>query len=71
VLVTVNVTIGMLTPPVGLTLFLMSAISGESVGTIARATLPFLAVLIAALFILSYVPSLVIWLPNQLMGAAR
>jgi C4-dicarboxylate transporter, DctM subunit len=71
VLVTVNVTIGMLTPPVGLTLFLMSAISGESVGTIARATLPFLAVLIAALFILSYVPSLVVWLPNQLMGAAR
>jgi C4-dicarboxylate transporter, DctM subunit len=71
VLVTINVTIGMLTPPVGLTLFLMSAISGESVGTIARATLPFLAVLIAALFTLSYVPALVVWLPNQLMGAAR
>lgn len=71
VLVTVNVTIGMLTPPVGLTLFLMSAITGESVGAIARATLPFLAVLIIALFVLCYVPSLVVWLPNLLMGAAR
>ncbi len=71
VLVTVNVTIGMLTPPVGLTLFLMSAISGETVGAIARATLPFIVVLIVALFILCYVPALVVWLPNALMGATR
>jgi TRAP-type C4-dicarboxylate transport system permease large subunit len=41
------------------------------VGQIAWATLPFLAVLVLALFILSYVPSLVVWLPNLLMGAPR
>jgi C4-dicarboxylate transporter, DctM subunit len=71
VLVTINVTIGMLTPPVGLTLFLMSSISGVSVLEIARATMPFLVVLIASLFALSYLPSVVIWLPNLVMGAAR
>ncbi len=71
VLVTINVTIGMLTPPVGLTLFLMSSISGVSVLEIARACLPFLAVLMVALVVLSYVPSVVVWLPNLVMGAAR
>ncbi|MDP3911821.1 MAG: TRAP transporter large permease [Gemmatimonadales bacterium] len=71
VLVTINVTVGMLTPPVGLTLFLMSAISGDSVLDIARATLPFLAVLLVALFALSWLPSLVVWLPNLVMGVAR
>lgn len=71
VLVTINVTIGMLTPPVGLTLFLMSAISGDSVLDIARATLPFLLVLMLALLALSCLPSLVVWLPNVVMGPAR
>ncbi len=71
VLVTINVTIGLLTPPVGLTLFLMSAISGESVLALARASLPFLVVLLVSLFVLSYVPALVVWLPNLVMGPAR
>lgn len=71
VLVTINVTIGLLTPPVGLTLFLMSAISGDSVLDIGRATLPFLLVLMLALLALSCVPSLVVWLPNVVMGPAR
>ncbi len=71
VLVTINVTIGLLTPPVGLTLFLMSAISGESVLALARASLPFLMVLLVSLFVLSYVPALVVWLPNLVMGPAR
>jgi C4-dicarboxylate transporter, DctM subunit len=71
VLVTINVTIGMLTPPVGLTLFLMSAITGETVMSIARAAAPFIVVLIVSLLVLSYVPSLVVWLPNVVMGVSR
>lgn len=71
VLVTINVTIGMVTPPVGLTLFLMSAIGKITILEVTRAILPFLVVLIVSLFVVSYVPDLVLWLPNLVMGAPK
>jgi C4-dicarboxylate transporter DctM subunit len=71
VLVTINVTIGMLTPPVGLTLFLMSAIGKITILEVSRAIVPFLVVLIASLFVITYVPDLVLWLPNLVMGAPK
>ncbi len=71
VLVTINITIGMLTPPVGLTLFLMSAIGKITIMQVARALMPFLAVLIVSLFVVTYVPELVLWLPNLVMGAPK
>jgi C4-dicarboxylate transporter DctM subunit len=71
VLVTINITIGMLTPPVGLTLFLMSAIGKITIMEVARALVPFLAVLIASLLVVTYVPELVLWLPNLVMGAPK
>jgi C4-dicarboxylate transporter DctM subunit len=71
VLVTINITIGMLTPPVGLTLFLMSAIGKITILEVTRAIVPFLVVLIASLFVVTYVPDLVLWLPNLVMGAPK
>ena len=71
VLVTINVTIGMVTPPVGLTLFLMSAIGKITILDVTRAIMPFLVVLIVSLFVVSYVPDLVLWLPNLVMGAPK
>jgi TRAP-type C4-dicarboxylate transport system permease large subunit len=71
VLVTINITIGMLTPPVGLTLFLMSAIGKITILEVTRAIVPFLVVLIASLFVVTYVPELVLWLPNLVMGAPK
>jgi C4-dicarboxylate transporter DctM subunit len=71
VLVTINITIGMLTPPVGLTLFLMSAIGKITILEVARALVPFLVVLIASLLVVTYVPALVLWLPNLVMGAPK
>lgn len=71
VLVTINVTIGMVTPPVGLTLFLMSAIGKITILDVTRAIMPFLMVLIVSLFVVSYVPDLVLWLPNLVMGAPK
>ena len=44
---------------------------GRGQNHLARASLPFLVVLIISLVVLSYVPSLVVWLPNLVMGAAR
>ncbi len=69
VVFTLNITIGMLTPPVGLTLFLMSAIARVPVMAIARAALPFILLLIGVLLLITYVPQMVLWLPNLVMGS--
>jgi C4-dicarboxylate transporter, DctM subunit len=69
VVFTLNITIGMLTPPVGLTLFLMSAIARVPVMVIARTCLPFILLLIGVLLVITYVPHLVLWLPNLVMGS--
>lgn len=62
-----NLMIGLLTPPVGLVLFVLSSVTSLSVGRIARAVLPFLIPLIAILIIVTYVPWVTLALPN-LMG---
>ena len=63
----VNVTVGLATPPMGLVLFAASSISGERVETIARALLPFLAVEIAVIFVITLWPAPVLFLP-RIMG---
>jgi tripartite ATP-independent transporter DctM subunit len=65
--VTVNLMIGLLTPPYGLLLFVTANITGEPIHRIVRECLPFIAVLIAALLFMTYVPETVLWLP-RLMG---
>lgn len=62
----VNLTIGLATPPMGLVLFVTSSVAGERVGAIVRSIAPFLLVEIAVLFLFSYVPELVLWLPRTL-----
>ena len=70
VVVTLNLMIGCLTPPVGLNLFLASAISGVPVMRVARAATPFIIVLLIVLALITYIPQLVLWLP-QLIQAGR
>lgn len=65
VVVTVNLMIGLITPPYGLLLFIMGNITGESIKRIVRETLPFVFVMLAALAFLTYVPEAVLWLPRQ------
>jgi tripartite ATP-independent transporter DctM subunit len=62
-----NIMIGLITPPYGLLLFIISAISGASLRTIIRDTLPFVYAMIVALLIITYFPETVLWLP-KLMG---
>jgi TRAP-type C4-dicarboxylate transport system permease large subunit len=59
--------IGLVTPPFGECLFILSAITGLSVSSVARATSPYLIGLITILFLITYIPSLVLWLPGILM----
>ena len=64
-IVTVNIMIGLITPPYGLLLFVVASISGTSLRKITVATLPFLGVLIVALAFITLVPEAVLWLPRQ------
>jgi len=64
IIVTVNMEIGMVTPPVGLNLFVTSGITGMSMMHVVKAALPWLSVLLVFLVIVTYVPQLSLWLPH-------
>ncbi len=64
VVMVLNLMIGLLTPPVGLVLFVISDVAKISFERTVRATLPFLIPLVIVLFILTYLPSFVLWLPR-------
>jgi C4-dicarboxylate transporter DctM subunit len=66
IIMVVNLEIGMVTPPVGLNLFVTSGITGMSIMQVARAALPWMMVLLAFLVIVTYVPWVSLVLPNLL-----
>ncbi len=66
IIMVVNLEIGMVTPPVGLNLFVTAGITGMSILEVVRAALPWLSVLLIFLVIITYVPILSLWLPGLL-----
>lgn len=68
VIVTVALTTGLVTPPFGLTMFLMCKMSGVTIEEFSRESMPFIAILVGTIVLLIFVPGLVLWLPDALMG---
>ena len=64
IIMVVNLEIGMVTPPVGLNLFVTTGITGMSIMQVARAALPWTTVLLIFLIIVTYVPIITLLLPN-------
>ena len=64
IIMAVNLTVGLATPPMGLVLFVTSSVSGERVETIAKAILPFLAVEVVVIFLITYIPALCLTIPR-------
>ncbi|WP_299757974.1 TRAP transporter large permease [uncultured Boseongicola sp.] len=64
IIMSVNLTVGLATPPMGLVLFVASSVSGEKVQTIARAILPFLAVEVLVIFLITYIPAISMTIPR-------
>jgi tripartite ATP-independent transporter DctM subunit len=62
----INLTIGQLTPPVGVLVFVAASISRTPMGRLLKELWPFLIALTAALLILTYLPGLSLWLPQLL-----
>ena len=68
IMMVVNMEIGMITPPIGLNLFVTSGVTGMSLVRVVKAALPFAAVLFLFLILVTYVPIISTWLPYSLMG---
>ena len=66
IIMVVNMEIGMLTPPVGLNLFVTSGITGKSIGWVIHACLPWLLLLLGFLILITYVPQVSLFLPEYL-----
>jgi C4-dicarboxylate transporter DctM subunit len=67
IVMTVNMEIGMITPPVGLNLYVASGISNMGLTEVTKAAAPWILVMLAFLMLITYVPAITLWLPNLLM----
>ncbi len=67
VVISLNMMIGLSTPPFGFLLFITSGISKTPLGDIIREILPMVAVLLLVLFIITFIPEIVLFLPNLMM----
>ncbi len=68
VLMTVNMEIGLVHPPVGLNLFVAAGVTKQSLWDVTKAALPWLVILVAFLILITYVPILSTWLPDLAFG---
>ncbi|MBE3598546.1 MAG: TRAP transporter large permease [Limnochordaceae bacterium] len=68
VIMVLNLVIGLVTPPVGASIFVVSAISRVPLGSMAKAMVPFLVASLVVLLLVTYVPALSLWLPSLARG---
>jgi tripartite ATP-independent transporter DctM subunit len=67
-ILTLALLIGLATPPMGLGLYIMTEISGESFEKVTKATLPLLIPLIITLLLVTFIPGITLWIPDFVMG---
>ena len=68
IIMVVNMEIGMITPPVGLNLFVTAGVASMSVMNVVRAALPWVGIMFVFLILVTYVPWISTWIPTALMG---
>ena len=68
VVMSFNLSIGLITPPFGSIMFVMCGIAKVSIHEFSREVLPFIGILIGTLLLITYVPETVLWLPDLVMG---
>lgn len=68
IIVIVNIELGLVTPPVGLNIFVASAVSQQPPMVVLRGSIPWMVVTVALLILVTYVPEISLWLPNYVFG---
>ena len=69
VVMVINIELALLSPPIGLNLFIMANVSRRPVGEVIRGTAPFFVLMLLLLVIVTYIPAVTTWLPNLVFGA--
>jgi C4-dicarboxylate transporter DctM subunit len=64
-----NIMIGLLTPPIGMLLYVITGVSGVEMGEILRDLWPFLVAIVLVLLLITYIPAITLFLPNLLAGS--
>lgn len=68
VVMVINIELALLSPPIGLNLFVMSNVTGRPVGEVLRGTIPFFLIMLVLLMLVTFIPALSTWLPNMVLG---
>lgn len=68
IVVTINMELALLTPPVGMNLFVLSTITRAPLAEVIRGTTPFVILMLFLLIAVTYVPAISLWLPNLVLG---
>ncbi|SDT95834.1 TRAP transporter large permease [Stappia sp. ES.058] len=72
VVLTINMEIGLITPPVGLNLYVINGIAPNiTLGEILRGSLPYVGCMVVGIVLLCLMPGIALWLPDMLMGPGR
>ena len=68
IVMVINIELALLSPPIGLNLFVMSNVTGRPVSEVLRGTIPFFLIMLGLLMLVTFVPALSTWLPNLVLG---
>uniref|UniRef100_UPI004047FBC2 TRAP transporter large permease n=1 Tax=Aliarcobacter sp. TaxID=2321116 RepID=UPI004047FBC2 len=68
IIITINMELGMVSPPVGLNLFVTSGLTGMSIKDVIVAAFPWTMTIFAGLMLVTYIPEIALWLPNLMYG---
>jgi C4-dicarboxylate transporter DctM subunit len=68
IMITINMELGMVSPPVGLNLFVTSSLTGMSMKNVMIATIPWTITIFIGLMLVTYIPQISLWLPNLIYG---
>jgi C4-dicarboxylate transporter DctM subunit len=68
IVVTINMELALLTPPVGMNLFVLSTITRAPLAEVIRGTVPFIVLMLFLLILITYVPAISLWLPRLVLG---
>ena len=67
VVLVLNLMIGLITPPIGMSLFVTSKVGGVKLEDLCKTVIPFIIPLVLVLFLITYVPEFVTWLPRLVL----
>lgn len=68
VVMVTNIELALLSPPIGLNIFVMANVTGKPVAQVLKGTIPFFLIMLVLLILVTFIPELSTWLPNLVMG---